>query len=308
MNNQTREIKSEYMAFYAEIGWLDALENAIYIGNQASQTEINTRLAVLALKPKNRAIKAIVKPAIGQPKTKVIFEDCQTNKPKVRSMQVSEHDIAKMLVKVIPVDFKPAEFLAMVKTIERKIKRMPENTKLVLKAAYIFSSKVPKQERQDVYQELAMKLLENKPVNEQWAYTIARCDWLDWYRKFKVKSQYSEYDIGSIVSSEIGINEYQLYELEQKSDDMRELVDSERNNQYQKQCYHIAVESLTGLIEYELLDNQITAKSIIEQLPDNIKLIANKRMIGKALLASERQALCRYIKSNPDIVSQARTL
>lgn len=223
-------------------------------------------------------------------------------------MEVKDRDLAKMLVKVIPIEFEPDEFLAQVNLVMRKLKRMDKVTKLALQAAYIFSRKVPKDQRQDVYQHLALKLLENKPDNEQWAYTIARCDWLDWYRGYKIKSQYSEYDIESIVSNEMGINSIQLHELEQKSDDMRELVDNERNNQYQKQCYHIALESLTGLLEYEILDNKLAAQSLLAQVPKEIQVIANKRMIGKALLSGERVKLCRYLKANPDLVAQARTL
>lgn len=225
-----------------------------------------------------------------------------------KKILASERDIAKMLVKLIPVDFKPDDFLEQVNLIERKIKKMPKSTKLALKCAYIFGKKVPKQERQDMFQELTLKLIEANPQAENWAYTIARCDWLDWYRKYKVKSQYSEYDIESIVSAEIGINAIHLHELEQKSDDMAILADSERVNQYNKRSYQIAVESLTGLLEYEKLDNKLTARSIIAKLPKNIRIIANKRMIGKALLAKERQALCRYIKANPDIVSQSRAI
>lgn len=254
------------------------------------------------------AKKAVQQIPIGKPKKPVNFEAVPKDKPKQKNMNVSVHDIAKMLVKVIPLDFKQSEFKQMVDTIERKIQKMDGDTKTVLKAAYVFSCKVPKQERQDLFQDLTLKLIEANPKAESWAYTIARCDWLDWYRKYKVKSQYSEYDIEAIVASEMGINSIHLNQLELKNDDMRELVDTEREKQYNKRSFQIAVETLTGLVEYERLDNQITAKGIIKQLPENIIRIASKRMIGKALLDSERKALCRYIKANSDIVSQYRNL
>lgn len=306
MTNDYKAVKLELLGFYAEIGWLDILEMEVYQSMLASYKTLEN----IKHKPKpiKKARSTIDLKAIGQPKTNVNFEATKDTPKKQKSMNIDIHDIAKMLTKVIPVEFTQAEFKKLVDTVEKKIKRMPANQRMILKAAYIFSTKVPNKEREDMFQYLTLKLLEANPQAENWAYTIARCDWLDWYRKYKIKSQYSEYDIESIVSDEIGINEIHLHELEAKSDDMRELADDARANQYNKRSYQVAVESLTGLIEYERLDNQLTAKSIIEQLPDNIKLIANKRMIGNALLAKERQALCRFIKANPDMVSQFRTL
>jgi hypothetical protein len=43
--------------------------------------------------------------------------------------------------------------------------------------AYIFSRKIPKQEREDLFQDIALKLIEADTPEQRLAYAIARCDW-----------------------------------------------------------------------------------------------------------------------------------
>lgn len=223
-------------------------------------------------------------------------------------LQVTDRDIAKLLVSRIPLNFDPKEFLEKTEAILKQIRKMPSIQKTMLKCAYIFSRKVPKNEREDLFQELTLKLLENRPKNESWAYTIARTDWIDWYRHYKVKAQYSQVDIESLIATELGINAIALKQLESEYPDIQPIVDTERVKHYNKQSWHVAVETLTGLLEYERIDAKLDARKIYSSLPDVIKRIASKRIIGKALTGSERVQLCKFLKSNPELVEQYQAI
>ena len=78
---------------------------------------------------------------------------------------------------------------------------MPAYQKTVLKMAYIFSRKVPRQEREDFFQDIALILLEKQIDNQRLAYAIARCDWRDWWKKYKIRQHYS---LDSVTEDEAG--------------------------------------------------------------------------------------------------------
>ena len=54
---------------------------------------------------------------------------------------------------------------------------------MALKVAYVFSRKVPRQEREDLYQDIALAVFKAKTKDERLAYAIARCDWRNWWRR-----------------------------------------------------------------------------------------------------------------------------
>jgi hypothetical protein len=95
-------------------------------------------------------------------------------------IEITYRDIAKMLVSALPVEGE--EFGEIVNTYLETIKSLPKNAKLALKSAYVFSRKVPREDREDLFQDLALAVLKVKTEDERLAYTVARFDWMNWWR------------------------------------------------------------------------------------------------------------------------------
>ncbi len=170
--------------------------------------------------------------------------------------------IAIMLVKAMPVE--DIEFTQKVNEYVKVIKAMPKEHKIALRSAYIFSQKVPKQEREDLFQELALTLLKHKTKDERLAYAIARCDWRNWWQKYKVRQHYS----------------------------LDLVIDTDNGDPV------TLGERLVGEVEFEhKMDGKIDGDRLWQKLPDTIKAIVQKRLLGKALNNTERSQLNRWIKT-----------
>lgn len=175
---------------------------------------------------------------------------------------ITYRHIAKMLASALPVGGR--EFGLKVEQHLDTIKRLPQEAKTALKSAYIFSRKVPREEREDLFQDITLAVLKVKTKDERLAYAIARCDWQDFWRKYMVRQHYS---LDSIVEDTEG-NPVTLGEL------------------------------LVGETEFERkMDGKIEAERIYNALPARIKPLIDKRLIGKALNNSERGILNRYVKA-----------
>ena len=83
------------------------------------------------------------------------------------------------------------EYSMLVEETLQAIMSLPQADKYALKSAYVFSRKAPKEERQDLFQDLMLKLLKSKAQDEKLCYAIARCDWKDWWKAYKIRSHYS---------------------------------------------------------------------------------------------------------------------
>lgn len=172
-------------------------------------------------------------------------------------IKVSYRDIAKMLVKAMPVELEA--FSDKVNGYLDTIKAMPGEAKIALKSAYIFSRKVPREEREDLFQDLALAILKTKTGDERLAYAIARCDWRNWWSKFRIRQHYSldqviDHDDGSPIT--LG-------------------------------------EMIVGECEFELkIDGDLDGQRIWDRLPSNIKPLILKRLEGKPIIT-------RYQKGRP---------
>ena len=177
-------------------------------------------------------------------------------------IEVTYRDIAKMMASALPVE--GDEFsLKVAETIET-IKRLPQEAKIALKVAYIFSRKVPRQEREDLYQDIALAVLRAKTREEKLAYAIARCDWKNWWRQYKVRQHTS---LDSVVEDSDG-NPVTLAEL------------------------------LVGETEFQLkMDGKLDAERIWDKLPDNIKPLVQNRLLGKALTHQERNTMNYFVRT-----------
>ena len=170
--------------------------------------------------------------------------------------------IAIMLASALPV--KEEEFRQAVNSYLEAIKSLPQSAKIALKSAYIFSHKVPRSEREDLFQDIALAVLKAKTSDERLAYAIARCDWKDWWSKYKIRQHYS---LDTVTENEDGY-----------SVTMGELI--------------------VGESEFELkMNGKLDASIIWEKLPANIKTIVNHRLLGQALKHDERNTLNYWVKT-----------
>ncbi|MDD2661998.1 MAG: hypothetical protein PHY54_20325 [Methylococcales bacterium] len=188
-------------------------------------------------------------------------------------------NIAKMLASALQVEGE--EFGAHVEVYLNQIDKLPTDCKRALHYAYIFSRKAPQQDREDLYQELAIKLLESRPCNDKLAYAIARCDWKDWWKAFKIRSNYSFDSIERLADSESA------------SDYGQDAID--------RQTYHSAL--LEGEIE---LERKADIDKLWSLLPKHIQAIVTKRFTGYALSTAERVAMCRYMKVHGGMLAEYR--
>jgi len=176
---------------------------------------------------------------------------------------ITYRHIAIMLASKLPVEGE--EFKARVEANLEAIKALPQELKLALKMAYIFSRKVPRQERDDFFQDIALTLCEKQTTDARFAYAIARCDWKNWFEKYAIRQHYS---LDSVKEDEDG-NPVTLGEL------------------------------IVGESEFELkMNGKLDAMRIFNKLPADIKGIVQKRLIGQALINTERARLSYWVKTH----------
>jgi hypothetical protein len=183
-------------------------------------------------------------------------------------IKVEYRDIAKMLASALPVEGqdygdKVNEYLAV-------IKAMPTEAKIALKSAYVFSHKVPREEREDLFQDLTLAVLKAKATDERLAYAIARCDWLNWWSKYKIRQHYS---LDSVVEDTDG-NQASFGEL------------------------------LVGEVDFEArLNGDLDGEKLYSQLPSWVKVIVDKRLMGKSITGGERRILDKWVIARPLILA-----
>ncbi|MDD5547066.1 MAG: hypothetical protein PHO67_07950 [Candidatus Omnitrophica bacterium] len=203
---------------------------------------------------------------------------------KAQPEAIQKHDttyrsIAKMLSSAIQIE---GEFEGHVNEFLQQINKLPREQRIALKYAYIFSRKAPKEERADLMQELSLTLLTKRVKDEKLAYAIARCDWKDFWKAFKLHSQYNLDSIERMADAEDGGNYGQ------------DAID--------RMAYHS--ELLMGEIECEA---RIDARLLYNKLPKHIQSIVNKRLSGYATSKLEQSIMRRWIASRPNILTEYST-
>jgi len=175
-------------------------------------------------------------------------------------IEVQYRDIAKMLASALPIE--GDDFGRQVNDNLEVIKRLPLEAKHALKVAFVFSRKVPRHEREDLFQDIALAVLKVKTRDERLAYSIARCDWKNWWGKYSIRQHYS---LDSVTEDEDG-NPVTMAEL------------------------------IVGEVEFERkINGKLDAERIWNKLPLDIRPIVFKRLIGQALNSSERNHLNRWV-------------
>lgn len=184
-------------------------------------------------------------------------------------IKVTYRDIAKMLVKSMPIQ--DAEFGLMVEEYIEVIKGMAEGQIIALKTAYVFSRKVPREEREDMFQDLTLAILKAEATDERLAYAVARCDWRDWWEKYRIRQHYS---LDSIVEDSDG-NQIPYAEL------------------------------LVGECEFEnKMNGEMDGQKLYDSLPPWIREIVKKRLLGKPIRGYDRRNLDKWVSGQPTILAQ----
>jgi hypothetical protein len=174
---------------------------------------------------------------------------------------ITYRHIAKMMCSHLKVE--GTEYSIAVENMLVSIQALPIEAKHALKCAYIFSRKAPREEREDLFQDLMLKLLQARIGDEKLTYAVARCDWMDWWKRYKIRAHLS---LDESVSQDESGNPVTLGDL------------------------------LVNEIRFEtMVDGKLDAEYIWSKLPVTIKPIITKRLQSKALTACERQRLNRFV-------------
>jgi hypothetical protein len=180
----------------------------------------------------------------------------------IQTKDITYRHIAVMLCKSLPVE--GDDFGRIVNEYLEAIKSLPKAARVALRSAYIFSRKVPKQERQDLFQDIAATIWEANIQDEKLAYAVARCDWQDWWKRYSIRQHYS---LDTVIEDSEG-NPATLAEL------------------------------IVGEAEFERkMNGKLDAHRIWQQLPGKIKPIIMKRLLGHNLNGAERFKLHYWIKT-----------
>lgn len=148
---------------------------------------------------------------------------------------------------------KDDSFIELVKQTARELEGLGVNAKLAIEVAFIFSRKVPQNERQDIFQELVAAILDSATESPAFAYTIARRDWQNWWAQYKLHSQYYQGYLSETITNSDG-EETELAEL------------------------------LVGEIEFENKQiDKLDAERLWAQIPAHIQELVTKRLEGKPL-------------------------
>jgi hypothetical protein len=176
------------------------------------------------------------------------------------------------------------EYIELVKRTAKSFEDLNLNARLAVEAGYIFSRKVPAEERQDLFQELITAILDSGTENPAFAYTIARRDWQNWYTQYKLHSQFYQGYLSETILNSDG-EETELAEL------------------------------IVGEVEFENKQiDKLDSRALWSQIPAEIQILISKRLQGKPLGAprmrkagqpkssgtlnnTERQRLNRWVKS-----------
>ena len=200
-------------------------------------------------------------------------------RPQPEAMQKHEattRNIAKMMASRLGLG--DQEYAEAVDRILGELHQLPQMHRDALRAAYMFSRRAPAEEREDLYQELTLRLLELRPNGERLAYAIARADWQNWWRDYKLHSQY------------ISTSTERMADAESGGDYGEDAID--------RQLYHSAL--LVGECEY---DARIDARTLYDGLPRHIQQIVTRQLSGTRISGGDRLMLRKWVASRPTVLA-----
>lgn len=151
-------------------------------------------------------------------------------------------------------------YMALIQSTRKSFENLTPNGQLAIEAAFVFSRKVPQNERQDLFQELLTAVLASGTENAAFAYAIVRRDWQNWYSSYKLHSQFYQGYLSETITDAEG-QETELAEL------------------------------LVGEIEFERRQiDKLDAQKLWLQIPKHIQKLVLKRVLGKPLGTQRKRA------------------
>lgn len=170
----------------------------------------------------------------------------------VSTIEVSYRNIARLLCQT---DREANDYAEALEFTLTQVKALPAQTKLSMRIAYIFASKVPHEEREDCFQTFTATLLKSGISDERLAYAVIRADWLDFWRAYKVKER-ARTTLESEVTDADG-NAAELGDL------------------------------LIGEVEFEnKMESTLDTASLWSQIPADMRSLIAKRLSGQNLTTS----------------------
>lgn len=180
------------------------------------------------------------------------------------------HQIARMMAYAITLNSEREEFQTLIDEITHELRKLNKTGKIALRSAWIFSRKVPQMEREDLFQDLFCELWAKRVESEKLAYTIARCDWQDWYKRYKIRHHYS---------LDMAVNE-----------------DNDDSVPYG--------ELLIGAIDFEQnMCLSLDCQRLLSIMPADIKAMVMKRFAGRGLDKTERNKLNYWARKHSHLMA-----
>jgi hypothetical protein len=212
---------------------------------------------------------------------------------------------------------KPSEFKAMVDWFTQEIDNLPRQAQIALATAYIWASKAPKQEQEDLFQELTLKLIENGTEIEQIAWVVSHADWVDWWRRYKLHSQYCESHLSEIqeIDTDNMLDwakedfDKALTSMDWGEETIEEcnvaylLHDTTKQIQHEKQALSDYLSGIAAGISFEdQVIDKLDAKAMLKKIPKAIKALGLKRLAGKPLSSTERMRLKTFKDNHQELI------
>lgn len=205
------------------------------------------------------------------------FKPVAPNKGKARELIVSTTKIARMFVACIP-DLTLADKIRMMRSTKEAIEKLSTKDKIALRSAYIFSHKVPKNQRDDFSQELFLALWSDKAIQncdtaqktERYSYALARVKWFDFWKAYRIRNHYS---------LDMSINS----------------ADNPDSNTFGDML-------VSETIFERKIDGELAVQSVYDSLPRIVSECVDKRLRGKGLTKTERIILESYARDNRKIL------
>jgi len=155
----------------------------------------------------------------------------------------------------------------------RALEQFSQSQKTIARKAFIFASKAPAIEREDLFQSLFATLWAKQSggkLDEKLAHKIAHDTWANWWKSYYYREHYS-----LDVTQETDDNELSI-----DIPDDRDLISE--------------------------AESDIDASILWQSLPQAIQAIARKRIKGTPLTIAERQRLSRYARANSFILDDIK--
>jgi hypothetical protein len=178
--------------------------------------------------------------------------------------RVTARQVAKMLCHALAtIDIE--DYRNAVDTYMVTLESLTKSQLHALKLAYVFSRRCQPQERDDLYQEIALSVLEHGGDNCKLQYAIARNNWRSFIHNYYRHGNYQGHSLN-------------------------ELIDDGDNNQVER------VDIIVGAGEYELI-SELDTKVIMDSLPRHVRDVVLKRMTGAIMTTYDRLTLMRFRQS-----------